>query len=97
MRRLKRDVMAQLPAKRRQVVRLPRPAPGDWPISGASTCNAAHVRLLAVALGVVSLLLTLSHRQGGRRARAPKRDQQPLHQGSVLFSGTGCCALQGAS
>ncbi len=35
MRRLKREVMGQLPAKRRQVVRLPRPAPQDWPASGA--------------------------------------------------------------
>lgn len=31
LRRLKREVMAQLPPKRRQVVRLPPPAPGDWP------------------------------------------------------------------
>lgn len=31
LRRLKRDVMAELPPKRRQVVRLPRPRPSDWP------------------------------------------------------------------
>ncbi|KAL0027354.1 hypothetical protein WJX79_003195 [Trebouxia sp. C0005] len=31
LRRLKRDVMAELPPKRRQVVRLPRPKPADWP------------------------------------------------------------------
>lgn len=31
LRRLKRDVMAELPPKRRQVVRLPRPKPSDWP------------------------------------------------------------------
>ena len=31
LRRLKREVMAQLPPKRRQVVRLPPPAPADWP------------------------------------------------------------------
>ena len=31
LRRLKRDVMAELPPKRRQVVRLPCPKPADWP------------------------------------------------------------------
>ena len=31
LRRLKRDVMAELPPKRRQVVRLPRPKSADWP------------------------------------------------------------------
>ena len=31
LRRLKQEVMAQLPPKRRQVVRLPPPAPADWP------------------------------------------------------------------
>ena len=31
LRRLKRDVMAELPPKRRQVVRLPHPKPADWP------------------------------------------------------------------
>jgi hypothetical protein len=31
LRRLKRDVMAELPPKRRQVVRLPRPKAADWP------------------------------------------------------------------
>lgn len=35
LRRLKREVMAQLPAKRRQVVRLPRPKPSEWPANGA--------------------------------------------------------------
>jgi hypothetical protein len=34
LRRLKRDVMSQLPAKRRQVVRLPRPRASDWPPAG---------------------------------------------------------------
>ena len=34
LRRLKAEVLAQLPPKRRQVVRLPAPAPGDWPPSG---------------------------------------------------------------
>lgn len=37
LRRLKREVMAQLPAKRRQVVRLPRPRPADWPPSGVQS------------------------------------------------------------
>lgn len=36
LRRLKREVMSQLPAKRRQVVRLPRPRPSDWPPAGGS-------------------------------------------------------------
>ncbi|GAX84585.1 hypothetical protein CEUSTIGMA_g12006.t1 [Chlamydomonas eustigma] len=31
IRRLKRDVMAELPPKRRQVIRLPKPAPANWP------------------------------------------------------------------
>lgn len=31
LRRLKREVMGQLPSKRRQVVRLPAPEPKDWP------------------------------------------------------------------
>jgi hypothetical protein len=31
LRRLKRDVLDQLPAKRRQVIRLPKPPPKDWP------------------------------------------------------------------
>jgi len=31
LRRLKREVMSQLPPKRRQVVRLPAPKPADWP------------------------------------------------------------------
>ena len=31
LRRLKREVMGQLPPKRRQVVRLPQPAREDWP------------------------------------------------------------------
>ena len=39
LRRLKRDVMSQLPAKRRQVVRLPRPRASDWPPAGGHTCN----------------------------------------------------------
>lgn len=30
LRRLKSEVMAQLPAKRRQIIRLPAPAAGDW-------------------------------------------------------------------
>ena len=34
LRRLKRDVMAQLPRKRRQVVRLPRPSAADWAAAG---------------------------------------------------------------
>lgn len=34
IRRLKSEVMAQLPAKRRQVVRLPKPRPQDWPKIG---------------------------------------------------------------
>lgn len=48
MRRLKREVMAQLPAKRRQVVRLPRPSPQDWPTLGAHLdCPAPLPCLLA--------------------------------------------------
>lgn len=39
LRRLKREVMSQLPAKRRQVVRLPRPRPSDWPTTGAYHTN----------------------------------------------------------
>ena len=35
IRRLKAEVMAQLPPKRRQVVRLPKPRPQDWPKLGA--------------------------------------------------------------
>jgi len=35
IRRLKSEVMAQLPPKRRQVVRLPKPRPQDWPKLGA--------------------------------------------------------------
>ena len=31
LRRLKREVMGQLPSKRRQVVRLPAPESKDWP------------------------------------------------------------------
>ncbi len=31
LRRTKRDVLGQLPEKRRQVVRLPKPKPEDWP------------------------------------------------------------------
>lgn len=34
MRRLKAEVAEQLPAKRRQVVRLPKPRPQDWPPDG---------------------------------------------------------------
>ena len=34
IRRLKSEVMAQLPPKRRQVVRLPKPRPQDWPKLG---------------------------------------------------------------
>ena len=34
LRRLKRDVLAQLPRKRRQVVRLPRPNAADWAAAG---------------------------------------------------------------
>ena len=37
IRRLKAEVMAQLPPKRRQVVRLPKPRPQDWPKLGAHT------------------------------------------------------------
>lgn len=36
LRRLKKDVMSQLPPKRRQVVRLPPPKPEDWPDYKAS-------------------------------------------------------------
>ena len=39
IRRLKRDVLAQLPPKRRQVIRLPKPAPEDWP-SGTTASEA---------------------------------------------------------
>ena len=31
IRRLKSEVLSQLPAIRRQIIRLPRPAPQDWP------------------------------------------------------------------
>lgn len=34
LRRLKREVMAQLPRKRRQVVRLPCPTAADWAAAG---------------------------------------------------------------
>ena len=34
LRRLKSQVMAQLPPKRRQVVMLPQPKPSDWPSEG---------------------------------------------------------------
>ena len=37
MRRLKRDVMSQLPRKRRQIVRLPPPQHDDWKKAGAGT------------------------------------------------------------
>ncbi|KAL4428086.1 hypothetical protein ABPG75_002175 [Micractinium tetrahymenae] len=31
LRRLKKDVLSQLPPKRRQVIRLPKPPPSEWP------------------------------------------------------------------
>ena len=37
VRRLKRDVMSQLPRKRRQIVRLQAPKPLDWGVLGSGT------------------------------------------------------------
>ncbi len=50
LRRLKVEVMAQLPPKRRQVVRLPAPKPSDWPPTelpvkdseGGASAHAKH-------------------------------------------------------
>ena len=43
LRRLKREVMAELPRKRRQVVRLPCPTSEDWAAAGgAGACPAVH-------------------------------------------------------
>lgn len=40
LRRLKEEVMSQLPPKRRQVIRLPHPRPEDWPKqAGESDCT----------------------------------------------------------
>ncbi|KAK9812930.1 hypothetical protein WJX72_005929 [[Myrmecia] bisecta] len=40
LRRMKREVLSQLPPKRRQVVRLPRPRPQDWPKEGKAKSAA---------------------------------------------------------
>lgn len=50
LRRLKREVMSQLPAKRRQVVRLPRPRASDWPPAGGHACDGCRHRLLKYKL-----------------------------------------------
>lgn len=41
IRRLKREVLRQLPGKRRQVIRLPKPPPRDWPKKDGKTCYEA--------------------------------------------------------
>ena len=48
IRRLKRDVMSQLPRKRRQIVRLPQPESKDWAAAGGATgvVRNSHLRTL---------------------------------------------------
>lgn len=47
LRRLKVEVMAQLPPKRRQVVRLPAPKQADWPPSEIPIQHAEGRRISA--------------------------------------------------
>ena len=50
LRRLKRDVMAELPPKRRQVVRLPCPKPADWPDQAPAEGNHPEPKLCLTTL-----------------------------------------------
>lgn len=50
LRRLKREVMTQLPKKRRQVIRLPPPAADDWPKAQTSGEPSPSHRVLQLSV-----------------------------------------------
>jgi hypothetical protein len=84
VRRLKRDVLAQLPPKRRQVIRLPKPPPEEWPRRGG---KARHRTDASDASSGSEEEGEEEEEDGGRRGHADQRQQQAQHAGMELDLG----------